>query len=180
MSQNLALPDMLLKMSTLMIVIIVFFIIIIIFSLVYYLRPQSYIDKFNMMFDNFMNTPDNCLSEDVIKSLSLGNVIEVDIGSIETHYKYRIESAGHNRAIIIVVDEKSNAYLNDKHIDKFLKKEDGVCSLVGLSKANSGTELVRVIRSHCTDGKNPRVYIGSKKKIEPVKPVSYDDYLDGI
>lgn len=127
------------------------------------------------MIDQYLGRT-NELNESVRTQLGLVDVNELSIDGIESHYKYRIENAGENRLVIVIVDARSNAYMNEKFLKQVLEEREGTRSIVGFSNANSGQETVRVVRSKDNASPDPRVYIATAKQpSSPRRVVEIDD-----
>lgn len=141
--------------------IIIFILIIIIIVIIY--KPQTYIDQFTSMLDGFFK-PDKSPSQETRTKLGLTSIDELKIMTTEMHYRYRIDNASHNRIVIVMINDGSNVYMNDRYLTDVLSSENGTTSMLGYSIANSGAESICVIRTALDTKDEPRVYIGSGRQ----------------
>lgn len=141
----------------LLLIVIVILVIVLVFVL---FKPQTYVERFSNMFSNFMKGQDSSLTDNLVSKLKLGEVKEVELDGVESRFRYKIENAGYSRIVIVVLDKNANAYLDNTRISHLLEENENMRSLVGMSAANSGTQLVEVVQP-IESGTDPQVFLGS-------------------
>jgi len=177
------------KMSLGMIFLLIVIVILVIVLVFILFKPQTYVERFSTMFSNFMNGQDGELADNLVAKLKLGEVKEVELEGVESRFRYKIENAGYNRIVIIVLDKNANAYLDNTRVGHLLEENKNTRSLVGMSAPNSGVQLVEVVQS-AESSIDPQVFLGSAAHVSrttsPIRKTSQrvtmveDDLLSGI
>lgn len=157
-------------------------IVIVIILIVVFVNRNTIMEYTTNTWKRITGRTNHSLDDQLREELKLSDISENEVSSVEVHYKYRLNNSPLNRIVVVVADENSNAYMNNKQLRDELRNSGGVRSVVGYSVANSGNEMVRVIRTKNNTAEDPKVYIGSKEvpRVEEITETRGGDILDDI